>query len=128
MTVYDNHGGSVSDQAVSTPSVVVELKQEVPSFLNGGIDLKRLLKDVARQSKPAVEALVKLLESKDEKVRLTAARTLLELQVTVAKEINSDEVNRLIAEMKLHGASKALVPVEDEDRPLVDFTTIREVK
>lgn len=118
----------MSDQAVSTASVVVELKQEVPSFLHGGIDLKRLLKDVAKQSKPAVEALVKLLESKDEKVRLTAAKTLLELQVTVAKEINADEVNRLIAEMKLQGASKALVPVEEEDRPLVDFTTIREVK
>ena len=127
MAIYDNHGGSVSDQAVSTSSVVVELQPEVPSFLNGGIDLKRLLKDVAKQSKTAVEALVGLLGSKDEKTRLAAAKALLELQVTVAKEINADEVNRLIAEVKLTGASKALIPVEEDDRPLVDFTTIREV-
>jgi len=117
----------MSDQAVST-SVMVELQQEVPSFLTQSIDLKRLLRDVSKQARPALDALIGLLASKDEKIRLTAAKTLLELQVSVAKEINTDQMQRLIAEVKLTGASKRLVPIgEDDNRPLVDFTTIREI-
>lgn len=116
----------MSDQTVST-SVVVELKQEPQSFLTQSIDLKRLLKDVSKQSKPAVDALVKLLASQDEKIRLSAAKALLDLQVSVAKEINADQMQRLVAELKLSGGSKRLVEVEEDNRPLVDFTTIREV-
>lgn len=119
----------MSDQSASTSvAIEVELQPEVQSFLTTGIDLKRLLRDVARQSKNAVEALVKLLDSKDEKIQLTAAKALLELQVNVADKINSDQLNRLIAEMKLNGAgTKRLVNAEQENRPLVDFSTIREI-
>lgn len=107
-------------------TVVLDVEPPV-SFMAGSIDLAKLLRDLKKQQAPAVLALVKLLESKDEKVRLTAAKSLLELQVSVAKEINSDALNRMIAEMKLSGgASKRLVKVED-DRPLVDFSTIRDV-
>lgn len=118
----------MSNQEGSTSSsVVVELQQEQHSFLTGAVDLKRLMRDVSRQSKPAVEALTKLLESKDEKIRLTAATKLLELHVSVAKEINTDHIQRLIAEIKYNrGGAKALIEV-DNDRPLVDFSTIREV-
>lgn len=116
-------------EVADSASVVVELVQDSPSFLKQSIDLKRLLKDVSRQSKPAVDALVGLLSSKDEKVRLAAAKSLLDLQVSVAKEVNQDQIQRLIAEFKLNSANgKSLVPLEEDDRPMVDFTTIREVK
>ena len=112
----------------NTTQVVLDVEQQPVSFLTGAIDLGRLLRDLKRQQAPAVQALVKLLDSKDEKIRLTAAKALLELSVQVAKEINSDALNRMIAEVKLTGrSSKRLVEVEDDSKPLVDFTQIREV-
>lgn len=99
---------------------------EVQSFLSSSIDLKRLLRDVSRQSRGAVDALVGLLSSQDEKVRLAAAKTLLELNVNVASAINEDALKRLIAETKLNSSSKKLVD-SDSDVPLVDFGTVRTV-
>lgn len=120
----------MSEQTDSTV-VVVELKEEKQSFLTGSLDLKRLLREVSRQSKPAVDALVLLLASKDEKIRLTAAIKLLELQVSVAKEINTDQIQRLIAELKYNPTGKKnLVAVDDDDsdKPLVDFHNIQKIE
>lgn len=99
---------------------------EVQSFLSSGIDLKRLLRDVAKQSRPAVEALVELLGSKDEKVKLAAAKALLELNINVATAINDDQLKRLIAETKIGNGPKRLVEA-DSNAPLVNFEDIREV-
>lgn len=99
---------------------------EVQSFLSTGIDLKRLLRDVAKQSRPAVEALVNLLASEDERIKLSAAKALLELNISVATAINDDALKRLIAETKIGNGPKRLMDV-DSNAPLVDFATIREV-
>lgn len=99
---------------------------EVQSFLSGGVDLKRLLREVAKQTRPAVEALVQLLGSKDEKVKLMAAKALLELNINVATAISDDQLKRLIAETKIGNGPKRLVDA-NSNIPLVDFTTIREV-
>jgi HEAT repeat protein len=99
---------------------------EVQSFLSTGIDLKRLLRDVAKQSRPAVEALVELLKSQDEKIKLAAAKALLELNINVATAINDDALKRLIAETKIGNGPKRLMDV-DSDGPLVNFHEIREV-
>lgn len=110
-------------------STVVELQSQ--SFLTSGLNLKRLLNSVAKESKNAVEALVGLLASKDEKIQLAAAKALLELHVSVAKEINSDQLNRLIAETKLGNGKRLVSPNDDDDdddRPLVDFTTVQEIR
>lgn len=107
---------------------VVELQPEVQSFLTTGIDLKRLLRDVSKQAKPAVEALVNLLASKDEKIKLAAAKALLELNVNVASAINDDNLKRLIAEVRLNpSGTRRLVASDDKTTPLVDFGTVREV-
>lgn len=99
---------------------------EVQSFLSSGIDLKRLLRDVARQSRPAVDALVELLASKDAKIKLAAAKALLELNINVATAINDDQLKRLIAETKIGNGPKRLVDA-DSNAPLVNFDVIREV-
>ena len=99
---------------------------EVQSFVSTGIDLKRLLKDVAKQSRPAVEALVGLLASQDEKIKLAAAKALLELNISVATAINDDQLKRLIAETKIGNGAKRLMDV-DANAPLVNFEEIREV-
>lgn len=115
-----------------TLNLVVETQETLPSFLEDKIDLRRLVREISRASGPAVDALVKLLESPDDRVRLQAATKLVEFQVQVAKEISSDQMQRLIAEIKLvrdggQGGKKKLIPVEQPRRPLVDFGTIREV-
>lgn len=122
---------SDNNASAATVDVYVPAENKLPSFLTDTIDLKRLLKNVASHSKPAIEALVACLASKDEKIRLTAASKLLEFQVQIAKEINADQMQRLIAEVKLSGraGSKTTTDLVPEDRrPIVDFTTIREIE
>lgn len=114
----------------TTPTVMV-VQPDAPSFLANTVDLKRLLRAVSRESAKAIDVLVKLLESKDEKTRLTAATKLLEFQVQVADKISTDQMQRLIAQVKLQGVTQGkLVPVDGQqpNRPLVDFATVREVQ
>jgi hypothetical protein len=119
-------------QESSTVSLVVETQPELPSFLDDKIDLKRLAREISKTTSAAVEALMKLLESKDERVRLQAATKLVDLQVQVAKEISADQMQRLIAEIKLVRApQQKLIPVEGDGkpkRPMVDFSTIRQIE
>ena len=121
---------AMSNHDGSTTSVVVVMQEEAPSFLTNSVDLKKLHTDIKRHTKAAIEALVSMLDSTDQKIKLTAATKLLEFQVAVAKELSSDQMQRLIAEVKLVKNPKSnLVPVEDhKSRPLVDFTTIRSVE
>lgn len=126
----------MSDQTDSTSgaSGAVQVVLQEESFLTNGLDLKKLLRDVSKHSKAAIDKLVKLMDSEDHKVALAAAKTLLEMQTAITKDMNTDQLQRLIAQVKLKGGGgRALVPVsgeddEENDRPTVDFTTIRQVK
>lgn len=108
---------------------VVEYVPEEVSFLKGGVDLKKLLRGLHKHQQAAIDALVKIITtSKDEQNVLRAASKLLELNIAVAKEINDDQLKRLVAEIKMNQASKNLVPLDaDDNRPLVDFNEIRQV-
>jgi hypothetical protein len=98
------------------------------SFLVDGIDLKALHKNLKSFSKEAVETLVTLLKSNNHKIKLQAAQVLLNLQVTVAKEISDDQIQRLVAEIKVANGSQGKIEGDDEkNTPLVDFTNIRGV-
>lgn len=111
---------------------VVTVKEQ--SFLdNDGLKQKLgpLLKSLKTASKAAIEVLEKALESPDEKVRVSAAEKLLQFYMQTAKEINNDQVQRLIAELKLHPNRKPMTPVGNSPsgapKPIVDFSTIRDV-
>lgn len=118
-------------QATGTAAnIQVVMQPEEVNFLTEKLDLDKLLKSVSRHTKVALDALVKLLESKDEKIRLTASTKLLELQVSLAKEISADQLQRLIAQARLAGPAKRGVLIDEDEqnkRPLVDFNTIRQV-
>lgn len=124
----------MSEEKSSTVSLVVETQPELPSFLDDKIDLKKLAREISKATSAAVEVLLKLLESKDERVRLEAAKKLVDLQVQIAKEISTDQMNRLIAEIKLVRApQKNLIEAPDggngdKPKPVVDFTTIRTIE
>lgn len=117
----------------SAGSVPVTLAVETPDFMTSVLDLKKLLRDLSKHSKTAIEKLAVLIASQDERIALSAVRTLLEMQTQIAKDINTDQLQRLIAQVKLNGGVKRLLPVdkedeEQDDRPTVDFTNIRVVK
>jgi len=114
-------------------SVVVVTQEENPSFLTDNIDLKKLHKELSKVSKEAIDVLLACLKSQDERLRMSAATKLLEFQVTVSKEINTDQMQRLIAEIKLnHGPKGRLTPLDGEEeekpRPIVDFSNIRSIE
>ena len=113
----------------SMTPVVVDLQTENQSFLIDGVDLKKLQREVRKQSKSAIDALVSLLEeSKDENIKFRAASKLLDLEVEIAKTISQDSMQRLIAEIKLVRGPKKLIDLgDDKSRPLVDFTNIRSI-
>lgn len=125
----------MADEDGST-NMVVQKKEE--SFLSNEVELKKLLKSLSKVSQQAVDVLVALLKSDNEKTRFTAANRLLDLHVEVADKISLDQMNRLLAEFKVArtatpppGGTLTLKqgeqPKENKPRPLVDFSTVREV-
>lgn len=111
-------------------TVTAVMQDPTPSFLSDELNIKRLAKLISNSSKDAVDVLVKLLESEDEKMRYQAATKLIEIDIEVKKIISQDQMQRLIAEIKLvRGITEKKIQVEDDQkkRPLVDFSTIRSV-
>lgn len=124
------------DENKGSTVMVVETQTVLPSFLDDKLDLKKVARDISKASSKAVEVLLKLLESKDEKVRLTAATKLVEFQVQIAKEVSNDQLQRLVAEIKLvrgAGRTKNLVPLQDGGKrenttPVIDFSRVLEIE
>jgi hypothetical protein len=124
------------DENKGSTVMVVETQTALPSFLDDKLDLKKVARDISKASSKAVEVLLKLLESKDEKVRLTAATKLVEFQVQIAKEVSNDQLQRLVAEIKLvrgAGRTKNLVPLQDGGKrenttPVIDFSRVLEIE
>ena len=124
------------DENKGSTVMVVETQTALPSFLDDKLDLKKMARDISKASSKAVEVLLKLLESKDEKVRLTAATKLVEFQVQIAKEVSNDQLQRLVAEIKLvrgAGRTKNLVPLQDGGKrenttPVIDFSRVLEIE
>lgn len=110
-------------------SVTVALQVKKNTFLDTEIDLKRLSRELSKASKDAVEVLVKMLESKDVRLQMQAAIKLLEFDIDVKKAIAQDQIQRVIAEIKLSGGGSKTLELADGDKkkPIVDFGTIRSI-
>ena len=110
-------------------AMTVTAVMQNPTFLDDKVDLTKLSKKLAKVSDEAIETLVALLQSKDERTRMTVAIKLLEIDIDVKKAISQDQMQRLIAEIKLNrGGNTKQIPVNpaDDTRPLVDFSTVRQ--
>lgn len=110
-------------------TITAVVQENNPSFLDDEVQLKKLARELSKASKDAVDVLLSLLTSKDERVRMTAATKLIEFDIDVKKAISNDQMQRLIAEIKLNRQSttKQLTAEEENKRPIVDFSTIRTV-
>lgn len=105
--------------------IVVTVQQETNFLEKPKADLSKLLKILGSEQEKAVGKLVDMLSSSDPKVALAAAKALLELQIVVAKEVNADRLQRLIAQAKLSNRKQATLEDEEEEKPLVDFSTLQ---
>lgn len=107
-------------------SVALQVKRR--SFLDDEIQLKVLSRELSKASKDAINVLVDMLKSTDSRVRMQAAIKLLEFDIDVKKAISSDQIQRVIAEIKIGGGSKT-VELEDgsKKKPIVNFTEIRSI-
>jgi hypothetical protein len=111
-------------------TVTVALQEQKRTFLTDELQLKRLSRDLSKASKDAVDVLIEMLKSQDVKIKMQAAVKLLEFDIDVKKTLASDQMQRMIAEIKLNnaGGNKTLELEEDrKSRPVVDFTTIQSI-
>lgn len=115
-----------STNPVTVNAVVIE---QNTSFLTDEVQLKALAKSLSKLNKETLNVLEDLLKSKDERVRMQVAFKLLDLEVEVKKAISHDQMQRLIAEIKLNNGSttKQLTAEQENKRPLVDFSTIQQI-
>jgi hypothetical protein len=88
--------------------------------------LKKLLANLTKESEDAVEVILSIMndDKVDQKTRLAAASKLLDLQRQVAQDINQDELQRLIANVKFGGPKE--LETED-DTPAIDFSVVQDV-
>ena len=86
--------------------------------------LTTILKKLNKEAEGAVEMLVTLMTAKesDDKTKLAAASKLLEFQRQAAQDINQDELQRMIANIKFGGPKQ--LTYEDDATPDVDFTQV----
>lgn len=122
---------------MSSTEITVITKEELPSFIKKKHELQKVLDSISKGSSAAVKLLLDTItdEKVDIKLRVQCAKDLLTFHTSIADQISKDQMNRLIAEIKI--ANKGVTPSltvggkdDDEDdstTPVLDFTTIREV-
>lgn len=117
----------MSEEIESVPAPQQEGKI---SFLTGKQhDLQKSLDALRRANPAAIKALVILAtSSEDEKIKLAAATSLIDLSTKMSKEISRENLTRLIGEVRLNGGmAKGMKTVgndSEEEDGLVDFSVI----
>jgi hypothetical protein len=65
------------------------------------------------------------LESTDERIRQQAANKIMDYLINVSKEVNQDQLNRLVLDIKAQGLVGAgTTAPEDDNTPKLDFDNI----
>lgn len=88
--------------------------------------LSKLLKSVTDASDDALEVIVKLMKSDDERVAKSAADKILDLRKELEVIINTDEIQRMMLESK-NPDRKGALEDDDDDTPEVDFTEVQQI-
>lgn len=105
--------------------VQLKLKEDTISFRRKqSHELKSLLRSLNKETENAVEIIVSLMQSPDEKMRLAAATKLLDMHKEVSVIINTDDIQRMLLESKNPDRNRTLI---EDDTPMVDFETVQDV-
>lgn len=113
--------------------LVVVVEEELPSFIRKSSELTKLLKGLTKASVKALEILETGMESKDEKIATSCAEKIISYLLATSKEHSSDQMQRLIAEIRFKGQGRtrqldATGAQDVPNRPVVDFSTIRSIE
>jgi phosphate uptake regulator len=116
--------------------ITVQEETTAPSFLKDKHELAKLLKTLDKASAAAVKLLTDIVDNADPdmKVDLTqrqkAAEKIIDFYLATSKQVNDDELSRLIAQVKL-GSKKRLTLDDDtgevKPKAKLDFSDIRKV-
>lgn len=87
-------------------------------------ELQKVIKGLSKGSEKALERLLKLVDSTDEKIALSAAKTWLDTLKEMQGQVEKQELQILLVNAKISGPR--LQGVED-NTPLVDFNNIQEI-
>lgn len=102
---------------------------EEPTFLRSKHELEGLLEKLGKASDAAVKFLKDVVEDVEQspKMRMECASKIIAYQMEASKEINTDNIQRLVAEIKVKQlgapAGGKLIP----NRAVVDFSKIQDV-
>jgi hypothetical protein len=88
-------------------------------------DLKGILKKLGTESLEAIEVLVTLLKSTDDRIKLSAATKLIDAHVQVSNIVNDDAFKRVLAEAK-YPTPGELTTEEEDDTPQINFEEIQD--
>jgi hypothetical protein len=111
----------------STRTKVI-VKEDNPSFMRKSGELDKLLRLLKKHEQEAIKVLEVNLKSKDEKISQRAAEFLLDMIRSTAKDINTDEFNRLVAQVKMNGLGQPkTLTIQGQQQPVIDFDNVIEV-
>lgn len=88
-------------------------------------ELAKLVKQLNKISKKAVEVLEQGLTSEDERVRMIAAEKLLKFYMDSAEAQRADEIKAMLLDIKVNGLI-GNGSTADDDSPALDFDNISE--
>jgi hypothetical protein len=88
-------------------------------------ELTDLLKKLKKLSKKTIEVLEQGLESKDERIKQQAANKIMDYLISMSKEVNQDQLARLVLEVKTSGLIGAgSTATQDDNTPELNFDEI----
>lgn len=106
----------MSDLVPASPKPMFKKKHE----------LDKLVKQLNKISKKAVEVLEQGLTSQDERVRMIAAEKLLKFYMDSAEAQRADEIKAMLLDIKVNGLIGNGSTADDDDSPALDFDNISE--
>ena len=111
---------------------ILKLVEDVPSFIKKKHELEDVHKQIHKGSKEAVILLTSAMNNEllPIEMRLKCAKDLIQFDMSMADQISKDNMNRLIAEIKVNpnGPARSLSVADDGPQtPVLDFSTIREI-
>lgn len=101
------------------------------TFIRDSHELSNTFKSLAKANRAAIRKLNALSRSSDERIALDAAKSIVDLNLKVATEINKDALQRTLLEIKNNQASQVKQIGNDKQegilKPLVNFNDIQDV-
>lgn len=108
--------------------------REGPVFVKKKHELSDIAKRLDKLTIDSIDLMEESLADAENKLtlkeRLKLAETILDLKVRITDQINKDELNRQIAEIRAKGLSTPLLPNDEKPKPgapRLDMNTIQSV-